>query len=197
MDQIMMRLEQGQFLGKRYNPQAFYVKYREQYIRWMLNLCNELRHQTETFHHSVGTFDSYLQIPDIVRHLRSIPYFRGQTERDVITLIAVTCVFISAKYHEQTYPGISQLLEYIQSPFTYDQFVNMEIDILNTLDWRLQFISTYDILTHFWCQGILLSSDRIKSNNPESEPTLIDPKCFEYHANTIKHNAEVFTETCL
>ena len=58
-------------------------------------------------------------------------------ERNIMTLISAACIFISAKYHEQTYPGISQLLEYIRSPFTYDQFVDYEADILNTLDWRL------------------------------------------------------------
>ena len=40
-----------------------------------------------------------------------------------MTLIAATCIFISAKYHEMTYPGIQQLLEYIAVPFNYDQFV--------------------------------------------------------------------------
>ena len=45
-------------------------------------------------------------------------------ERNIMTLISAVCIFISAKYHEQTYPGITQLLEYIRSPFTYDQFVD-------------------------------------------------------------------------
>ena len=73
----------------------------------------------------------------------------------------------------------------------------MEIDILNTLDWRLQFISTYDILTHFFCQGILFTNDKIKSMNNGMRSTRIDPKNYQYHADTIKHNAEVFTEKCL
>jgi hypothetical protein len=48
----------------------------------------------------------------------------------------------------------------------------MEIDILDTLDWQLQFISTYDILTHFFCQGILFTSDRIKSGNGKRSAAL-------------------------
>ena len=42
MDQILMRLEQGQSLGKRYNPNAFYVEYRSHYVEWMNTLCTEL-----------------------------------------------------------------------------------------------------------------------------------------------------------
>lgn len=76
-----------------------------------------------------------------------------------MTLIAAACIFISAKYHEMTYPGVQQLLEYIRVPFTYDEFVAQEADILNSLDWRVQYISTYDILTHFYCQGVILSTD--------------------------------------
>ena len=31
----------------------------------MGNLCGELQHHTETFHHSVNVFDAYLQMPNI------------------------------------------------------------------------------------------------------------------------------------
>ena len=124
MDRILDRLVEGQNLGKLYNPHAFYVRYREFYIDWMCTLCGELDHQPETFHHAVNTLDAYLQRSDIIHHIRAIPHFCGQTESNVLTLIAVACIFISAKYHEQTYPGITQLLEYIKSPFTYDQFVD-------------------------------------------------------------------------
>lgn len=36
----------------------------------------------------------------------SIPYFAGKQENQIVSLIGATCVFISAKYHEMTYPGI-------------------------------------------------------------------------------------------
>jgi len=107
MDRILDRLVEGQNLGKLYNPQAFYVRYREFYIDWMCTLCGELDHQPETFHHAVNTLDAYLQRSDIIHHIRAIPHFCGQTESNVLTLIAVACIFVSAKYHEQTYPGIT------------------------------------------------------------------------------------------
>lgn len=161
MDRILDRLVEQQNMGKKYSPSAFYVRTREYYIEWMGTLCSELQHQKETFHHSVSTFDSYLQIPNVCEHFHAMRHFRGKTEPHIMKLVAATCIFISAKYHEMTYPGIQQLLEYINVPFTYAEFVDQECDILNTLDWRVQFISTYDILTHFFCQGILFSTDKI------------------------------------
>ena len=106
MDRILDRLVECQSLGKRYNPRAFYVRTREFYIDWMGNLCGELQHQQETFHHSVSTFDSYLQLQHIRQHIQTTPHFHGKSENQVMTLIAATCIFISAKYHEMTYPGI-------------------------------------------------------------------------------------------
>ena len=92
-----------------------------------------------------------MQISTIRTHIMGIPHFVGKTEEQIMMLIAITCIFISAKYHEMTYPGIQQLIEYIGAPYTYKEFVAQEADILNTLDWRVQYISTYDFLTHFFC----------------------------------------------
>ena len=80
MDRILDRLAENQVLGKLYNPRAFYVRTREFYIDWMGNLCGELQHHQETFHHSVSTYDAYLQKPNIRQHILSIAHFRGKTE---------------------------------------------------------------------------------------------------------------------
>lgn len=57
---------------------------------------------------------------NIRQHILGVSHFRGKAEHQIMTLIAATCIFISAKYHEMTYPGIQQLLEYIAVPFNYD-----------------------------------------------------------------------------
>lgn len=195
MDQILDRLVEQMSLGKLYNPDAFYMRSREFHIEWMCTLCSELQHQKETFHHSVSTFDAYMQMPNIVKHIKKKVYFRKKSENDIIKFIAATCVFISAKYHEMTYPGINQLLEFIRVPFTYDEFVAQECDILDSLDWHVQFISTYDILTHFLCQGILFSTDNIRQKDSQ-HITPID-KGNENLPHTLNHNSDVFLDRCL
>jgi hypothetical protein len=191
MDLILKRLTECQRLGRLFNPDAFYVESREMFVDWMCDLSDRLRVQPETFHHSVNIFDAYLQRSDIKQHLAGIKHFQGQPRPNVITLIGLTCVFISAKYLEKTYPGINQLLNFIGIPYNYDQFVTQEADILNTLDWRLQFVSIYDVLTHFLCQGIVFTTDKIQS----ADGTLGTPTA--YTAGILQHNAEVFTSKCL
>jgi len=105
----------------------------------------------------------------------------------VVSLIALSCLFISAKYLEKTYPGINQLWNYIGSPYSYEEFIAQEKDMLETLGWQLQFISIHNILSHFLCQGVLFTSDRLAGSN---KPNL-------YTSQVLLHNCEIFTSLCL
>lgn len=52
-------------------------------------------------------------------------------------------MLISAKFLEKTYPGVQKLNTIIQSPFTYDEFILMEKDILETLNWEIYFVTPF------------------------------------------------------
>lgn len=68
-------------------------------------------------------------------------------------------MLISAKFLEKTYPGVLKLNSIIQSPFSYDDFILMEKDILETLNWELYIITPFMLIQHFLSQGILFTSD--------------------------------------
>ena len=185
---ILTKLRQdANRLNPKYRSSAFYLQNREVFVEWMFDLAEKLRVQPETFHHSVNMFDAYLLRPNSSQHLASLTHFQSQSKHNIITLIALTCLFISAKYLEKTYPGINQLLNYIGIPYCYEEFVAQEKDMLETLGWELQFISIHNVLSHFLCQGILFSSDRLQ---PSGTPTL-------YTAQVLQHNCEIFTSLCL
>jgi hypothetical protein len=81
-----------------------------------------------------------MQLPWIVDHLRSISLIRDGSDREtsrVILLVAVACMFLSAKYLEKTYPGFQQLVHVTGLDFSYDTFISMETDILNQLGWAV------------------------------------------------------------
>lgn len=67
----------------------------------------------------------------------------------VIQLVAVVCMLISAKFLEKTYPGVQKLNSIIQSPFTYDEFILMEKNILETLNWEIYIVTPYQFIQHF------------------------------------------------
>ena len=88
-----------------------------------------------------------------------------QETQSVLLLIAVTCMFISAKYLEKTYPGFQQLVHLTGLPYTYGDFIRMETDVLNELSWEVQYVSVYDVLTHFLCQGLVFTSDVLQDGH--------------------------------
>ena len=104
-------------------------------------------------------------------HLREINLIREGSDREttrVLLLISVAAMFLSAKYLEKTYPGFQQLVHITGLDYSYDSFISMETDILNELHWDVQYISVYDILTHFLCQGIFFISDELIDNSAKS-----------------------------
>ena len=44
-----------------------------------------------------------------------------------------------------------QLVHITGLPYSYGDFIKMETDVLNSLKWEVQYISVYDVLTHFIC----------------------------------------------
>ena len=57
----------------------------------------------------------------------------------------------------------------------------------------MQFISTYDILTHFLCQGILFSTDQIRQGDSQNTA----PINRETQPTTVYHNSDVLLDRCL
>lgn len=60
-----------------------------------------------------------------------------QETSQVLMLVAVAAMFISAKYLEKTYPGFQQLVHITNLPYSYNDFISMETDILNSLKWEV------------------------------------------------------------
>lgn len=188
MDLILDNLiEDAHALNTPFNESAFYLTHRESFVEWMYDLAEKLHVQPETFHHSVNLFDAYLLREDIRNHRHLVLLLKDHTKHDVIKLIALTSVFISAKYLEKTYPGINQLLSFTRIPFCYDEFIAQEKDMLELLGWQIQFISIHNVLSHFLCQGIVFSSDRLAD---QTKPDL-------YTVGVLEHNCEIFTSLCL
>jgi Cyclin, N-terminal domain len=136
-------------LPRLYNPAARYVARRKVVIDWMCEVGEEMSYQPEAIHHSVALFDAYYSNPgveDLQRRGHIAKLIEGKTPEQVIQLISVICMLISAKFLEMTYPGVSKLNQIIQSPFTYEEFILAERHLLETFNWQLHLVTVYDIL---------------------------------------------------
>jgi hypothetical protein len=75
----------------------------------MCEVGEELRYRPEAIHHSVALFDAYYSKPNIeeIQAKSSFgPILEGKTKEQVLQLISVISILISAKYLEMTYPGV-------------------------------------------------------------------------------------------
>ena len=118
----------------------------------MCEVGEELGYQPVAIHHSVSLFDSYYSMPNIeqLQQINKIAaILEGKTFEQTIQLIAVICMLISAKFLELTYPGVTKLNQIIKSPFTYEQFIQIERHILEILNWQLHIVTPYDVMQHF------------------------------------------------
>lgn len=107
MDMILSKLvEDATQLNPQYNPRAFYTHNREIFVNWIFELAEKLRVQPETFHHAINLYDAYLMQPDIQQMVQRLRHLQNHTKHDIESLVALTSLFLSAKYLEKTYPGI-------------------------------------------------------------------------------------------
>lgn len=69
----------------------------------------DLKFSPETIHYSVSLFDAYFSLPNIEDHLNKLSLTKGRSQEQVIQLVAVISMLLSAKFLEKTYPGVLKL----------------------------------------------------------------------------------------
>ena len=158
MDILLENLIKKQIqTSKVFNPSSSYASVRRLVVDWMCELCEVLKFQEETIHHAVAVFDLFLSKEDNMTQLKRVHSNRESGQ--IVQLVAVTCILISAKFYEKTYPAVDRLNEIINSPFSFDDFIQMEAFILEFTEWQLDFITSFDILQLLLAQGVLLNTD--------------------------------------
>ncbi len=95
---MLSRLLLRQNVGRLYNPSAHYVKQRRVVVDWMCEMGEDLKFQSETIHHSIGLFDQYFSLPNIQEHLCQLKLTHGRSPEQVMQLVAVISMLISAKF---------------------------------------------------------------------------------------------------
>ena len=68
---------------------------------------------------------------------------KGVVHSQIVTFIAAVCIFLASKYMEVKYPMINDVCQLMQCPFTYEEFTDMELWLMQTFfDWNIQSIQT-------------------------------------------------------
>lgn len=92
-------------------------------VNWMGEVCEVYNLSVDTFAVSVFVLDSYTSV-------QRLPIGKLQ-------LLAGTCVYVAGKYEERYYPALSELVFICDRLYTENEFLDMQIEVLNRVQFRL------------------------------------------------------------
>ena len=120
---------------KGVSPQLYY---RRCLVDWLslvskqLNLCNRVLHIS-------------IKYLDLVMDKFEFP------KETQLTLLAICCLWIAAKLdeHDELIPSLASLKMIVQDNFNCDDFLQMELIIMQSLDWRLLLPTAEQFIGHY------------------------------------------------
>jgi len=121
-------------------PDATYMR-RQNYINeniravlvdWLINVHSKLNLLPETLYITVNIIDRYLSLKEL--------------EKDEIQLLGVSALLIATKYEEIYPPTVKDYIYISKNAYTKQQILEMEMDILSTLEFKMCETSSFRFL---------------------------------------------------
>lgn len=172
---------------KPFDSKPGYEKYRRVLVDWMWEIGDTIKQSFTTIHHSVCIMDTYFSKQEDIESNN-----RGKR---LLKLVALTWIFISAKYCEKDSRGptarnISMLT---RGEYSEAEILHYERKILMQINWSLMFTTPADFVTLFLNQGVIYSDDLVLSNKYPSNPKSPTLKNVKY----VRKYWEFFVDLCL
>ncbi|XP_074594292.1 G1/S-specific cyclin-D2-like [Brevipalpus obovatus] len=105
---------------------------REKVARWMIDVCEEERCESDVFPLSMNIMDRFLSLVKI---------FPSQLQ-----LLSSVCIFLAAKLRQSKSIYAESLIRYSDYSFTKDQLESWELLVLSHLGWDLAAVTPNDFL---------------------------------------------------
>lgn len=104
-------------------------------VDWILKVHEKFKLLTETLFIIVNIIDRYLSVYKV--------------RRDEVQLIGAAAMLIATKYEEIYPPTVKDLIHVTQNRFTRTQILDMEMQILTCLEFKMQENSSYRFLERY------------------------------------------------
>lgn len=125
-------------------------------VDWIKEVGGRLLLSKATIHIAVAYLDYVLGKQDMPRHR--------------LCLVAVTCLYLAAKYDEldRNIPNLNDLLRASSAKLSAarpDDIKECEVSLLRTLSWSLRIITPLVFAEVLLTQGVVHKSDKVGDNN--------------------------------
>lgn len=140
-------IERNYFFLKRHNISS---ESRTKMVGWMMEIFASYSSEPLSFFLAVEIMDNYLQCTK-----------KKYSEKDV-HLIGLVCVYMASKMEDIIPLHMVHIKKKIgHDKFSENQIIMMERDILNTFDWDILFLTTYDTVKMFLSDFYVNNKDMI------------------------------------
>ncbi|KAH9416096.1 Protein kinase binding [Dermatophagoides pteronyssinus] len=104
-------------------------------IDWLVEVQQTFELNHETLYHAIKIMDHFLML--------------SQIKRTRLQLLGIVSMFIAAKCDERIYPIIEDFLYITDNSYVRDDIIKMEIEILQVLQFNLNYPLSYSFLRRF------------------------------------------------
>ena len=187
LDEVLDNMKTIMNTNRPYSPKPNYLRYRRYVVDWMWEIGDTINLDYTTIHHSVALMDTYFSIVEDIT--------TDKSSKEFLQLIALTSIFISAKFREKDSRGPTawNISILTKGQYSEKQILDWERNMLNVIGWKLHFATPADFLILLLNQGIIFEWDDIfksKKSNLTEPPSI---KVVQY----VRKFAEFFVDLCL
>lgn len=135
-----------------YSPEARHLKYRRILVDWMCEVGAKRGLNKSTMHVAVRYLDTLLQ--------------QIAVEKNRLQLFAICCLIIAAKYEEaeENVPSPAQLKHYAVNTYSTDLIQQMELLVLDKLNWTVSVVTPLHLLGYYLEKGVLYEADTLRGD---------------------------------
>lgn len=156
------------------------IKMRSILICWLMDVHDALDSVPETLYLTINLLDRYLE--------------RKQIPRKKLQLVGITAFFLASKYEHVTEPNISTMVKLCDKKYTKEEILEMEQNMLNTLNYRITVSSALTFLL-FYLKAAHADRKIIKKSCKILQRTLFSYELLKYLPSQLAA-ASVFIAYC-
>lgn len=104
-------------------------------VEWIIDVHRKFRLQPETLYVTVFLIDRFLSLQQI--------------KKSQLHILGVTAILIATKYEEIYPPDLKELLQVSENKFTRAEVLQMELDMLQVLQFHISTPTSYRFLQRF------------------------------------------------
>lgn len=144
---LLTQMTAKQQNNRVYAPNAHYIKYRAELLRFLQYLRARLEYTSCTYYLAIGILDCFLS--------------QYKVENDSLKIFCFMALHIAAKMEESSVnvPELSVIEKLFENKYTIEQIEDWELAITKALGYNINLRTPYTFVAHFLSRGVLNNAD--------------------------------------